>query len=52
MANVLTMDFFSDENLSFNGSGMAIMGTNSKAIDQNPDNLCSMTTSNGSVTNK
>ena len=52
MANALTMDFFSDENLSFNGNGMAIMGTNSKAINQNPDNLCSTTTSNGSVTNK
>ena len=52
MANVLTMDFFSDENLSFNGNGMAIMGTNSKAIDQNLDNLCSTTTSNGSVMNK
>ena len=25
MANALTMDFFSDENLSFNGNGMALM---------------------------
>ena len=52
MADALTMDFFSDENFSFNGNGMALMGTNSKGIDQNPDNLCSTTTSNGSVMNK
>ena len=56
MANALTMDFFSSENFGFNGSNRngvvaALFENEVKELDKS-DNLCTTTTTNGSVVNK